>query len=304
MVDPRASWQSRALLGVLRLYALRRRDGVMSYRGVRRTLERAGERLRPAADVRWVAVDIEGVPGEWVQTPGAWSERVVLYLHGGGFVGGSARGHRSLTGEVSRAAQARVLAIDYRLAPEHPFPAAVDDAVIAYTWLLGQGFAPGKIAVAGDSAGGGLTISLLLALRERGLPAPSCGVCLSPWVDLEGAGASIRSHAHLDPMLMPRGIEVMARHYVGEAGDLRHPMASPIHAVLSKLPPLLVQVGALEVLLDDSVRLVDRVRAAGGRAELEVWPHMVHVWQFFRFLPEARRALDRVGAFIRGHIRG
>ncbi len=298
----RPSWQSRALVGVLRLYAMRRREVVSGYHGVRRALERAGQRLRPAADVRWSAVDAGGVAGEWVTVPGVDGEHAVLYLHGGGYVGGSAMSHRNITGELSRAARLRVLAIDYRLAPEHPFPAAVDDAVAAYTWLLGQGVSPRRVAIAGDSAGGGLTVSTLLALRERGLPAPAAAVCLSPWVDLEGLGSTIKTHAHLDPMLMPAGIVVMARHYVGEHGDLRHPLCSPIHADLSGLPPLLVQVGGLEVLLDDAVRLVDRVRAAGGEAELEVWERMVHVWQIFRFLPEARRAIARIAGFVRQHM--
>jgi len=161
------------------------------------------------------------------------------------------------------------------------------------------------LAIAGDSAGGGLTMATLLALRERGLPRPACGACLSPWVDLEGMGSTLTTHAHLDPMLIPAGIGVCARHYVGQDGDLRNPLISPIHAAseaLAALPPLLVQVGGYEVLLDDAVRLVDRVRAAGGQAELEVWEHMIHVWQIFRFLPEARRAIARLGAFIRGHM--
>lgn len=297
------SWQSRVLVRVLRLYALRRKKIVSGYHGVRKALERAGERLRPAPDVRWTPVDAGGVKGEWVAVPGVEADRVILYLHGGGYVGGSPMSHRGLTGELSRAAHARVLAIDYRLAPEHVFPAASDDAIAAYTWLLGQGVSPARLAIAGDSAGGGLTVATLLALRERGLPQPAAAACLSPWVDLEGQGESLKTHAHLDPMLTPSGIPVMARHYVGEAGDVRHPLVSPIYAELGGLAPLLVQVGGFEVLLDDAVRLVDRVRAAGGAAELEVWPGMVHVWQIFRFLPEARRAVDRIGAFLRGHMR-
>ena len=296
------SWQSRALIGFLRLHAWRSRGAVVSgYMGMRRALEQSSGRLRPAPDVRWSAVDAGGIPGEWMLAPGAEAERVVLYLHGGGYVGVSPVSHRGLTGEVSRTARARVLAIDYRLAPEHPFPAAVDDAVAAYTWLLGQGVSPRRLAIAGDSAGGGLTISTLLTLRERGLPLPAVAACMSPWVDLEGMGSTIKTHAHLDPLLKATGIVPMARHYVGPDGDLRHPICSPIHADLSGLPPLLVQVGGREVLLDDAVRLVDRVRAAGGSAELEVWDHMIHVWQIFRFLPESRRAVERLGAFIRQH---
>ena len=299
------SWQSRALVGVMRLYGYRRKKVVSGYRGVRKALERAGQRLRPAPDVRWTAVDAGGVPGEWVTVPGVDETRAVLYLHGGGYVGGSAMSHRNITGELARAARTRVLAIDYRLAPEHLFPAAIDDAVAAYTWLLGQGIPAARLAIGGDSAGGGLTVATLLALRERGLPGPAAGVCLSPWVDLEGLGGTITTHAHLDPMLVPSGISVCARHYAGQDGDLRNPLISPIHATpaaLAGLPPLLVQVGGYEVLLDDAVRLVDRVRAAGGQAELEVWERMIHVWQIFRFLPEARRAIDRLGGFIRQHM--
>jgi acetyl esterase/lipase len=293
------------LVGFMRLQNYRRKPVVSGYRGIRKALEQAGQRLRPAADVRWAPVDAGGVPGEWVTVPGVDATRAVLYLHGGAYVGGSAMSHRNITGELSRAARLRVLAIDYRLAPEHVFPAAIDDAVAAYTWLMGQGIAPGRLAIAGDSAGGGLTVTTLLALRERDLPAPAAAACLSPWVDLEGVGGTLKTHAHLDPMLIPDGIGVCARHYVGQDGDVRNPLVSPIHAsqaALAALPPLLVQVGGYEVLLDDAVRLVDRVRAAGGRAELEVWDHMIHVWQIFRFLPEARRAIDRIAGFLRQHM--
>jgi acetyl esterase/lipase len=302
MTDARQSWQNRLLVSLLGFYSRRRPPMRSGWRGVRRTLERAADRLRPARDVRWWSLRAGGVPAEWVEAPGARADRAIVYLHGGGYVAGSPRSHRGLAGELGRAAGARVLSVDYRLAPEHPFPAAVDDAVAAVAWLLAQGYAPGRLAVAGDSAGGGLTIATLLSLRERGLPQPAAAACLSPWVDLEGAGETLRTHAHLDPMLAPDYIAAVGRHYVGEAGDLRHPLASPIHAELGGLAPLLVQVGAREVLLDDARRLVARVVAAGGRAELEVWAHMVHVWQIFGFLPEARRALVRLGRFLREHM--
>ncbi|MBL9104651.1 MAG: alpha/beta hydrolase [Myxococcales bacterium] len=298
------SWQNRLLVGVMGFIVRRQRRNKPSpgYRGVRRALERTGERLRPAKDVRWSAVDVGGVPGEWVEAPGARPGHALLYLHGGGYVSGSPVSHRYLTGELSRHSAARVLAIDYRLAPEHVFPAALDDAVAAYTWLLGQGISANKLAIGGDSAGGGLTVATLLSARERGLPQPAAAICLSPWVDLEGAGETIKTHAHLDPMLTPIGIPIFARYYVGEAGDVRHPLVSPIHADLKELAPMLVQVGGREVLLDDARRLVARIQAAGGRAELEVWDHMIHVWQIFGFLPEARRAVARLGTFLRRHM--
>lgn len=306
MTDAWQSWQNRVLVGLMGFFVRRSRrksrSGGTSYRGVRRALERTADRLKPAKDVRWSAVDAGGVPGEWVEAPGARHDRVLLYLHGGGYVSGSPSSHRYLTGELSRHAAARVLALDYRLAPEHPFPAALDDSLAAYTWLLGQGHSARRIAVGGDSAGGGLTVATLLSARERALPQPAAAVCLSPWVDLEGAGETIKTHAHLDPMLTPVGIPVMARHYVGESGDVRHPLVSPIHANLEGLAPMLVQVGAREVLLDDARRLVARTLAAGGRAELEVWDHMIHVWQIFGFLPEARRAVVRLGSFLRRHM--
>lgn len=295
------SWQNRLLIGVMRLATLRRKPMRSGYRGIRRTLEMSGQRLRPARDVRWTELQVGDVPAEWVEAPGVRHDRGLLYLHGGGYVSGSRASHRGLTGELSRAANMRVLAIDYRLAPEHPFPAGLDDAVAAYEWLLAHGLTPAQVAIGGDSAGGGLTMATLLSLRERGLPQPAVAVCLSPWVDLETAGETMRTHAHLDPMLQPVGFPMLARHYVGEAGDLRHPLVSPIHAELSGLAPLLVQVGSREVLLDDARRLVARISAAGGRAELEVWTHMVHVFQIFGFLPEARRAVARLGGFIRRH---
>ena len=298
---PRQSWQNRLLIGVMRLATLRRKPMGSGYHGIRRTLEMSGERLRPARDIRWTHLQIGGVPGEWVEAPNVRQDRALLYLHGGGYVSGSPASHRGLTGELSRAARMRVLAVDYRLAPEHPFPAGLDDAVAAYRWLLAQGLTPAQIVIGGDSAGGGLTVATLLSLRERGLPQPAAAVCLSPWVDLETAGETMRTHAHLDPMLQPIGFPILARHYIGEAGDPRHPLVSPIHADLSGLAPLLVQVGTREVLLDDARRLVERTVAAGGRAELEVWDHMVHVFQIFGFLPEARRAVARLGAFIRQH---
>jgi monoterpene epsilon-lactone hydrolase len=253
------------------------------------------------ADVKSEPVSAGGVEAEWITAPGAAADRVVMYLHGGGYVLGSVKTHRDLIGRISRAAQARALALNYRLAPEHPFPAAVDDAVAGYRYLIDNNFNPHRIAIAGDSAGGGLTVAALVAIRDAGLPMPAAGVCMSPWVDLEGRGASMTTRAQADPVVQRDGLVGMAQAYLA-GKDLRSPLASPLHAELKGLPPLLIQVGDAEVLLDDSTRLAEQLRAANIQVKLEVWPEMIHVWQLFAsFLPEGQQAVDGVGKFIRAH---
>lgn len=249
-------------------------------------------------DVQCTKVDANGVPAEWINAPGADARRVVLYLHGGGYVIGSIDSHRELVARISRSSGARGLAIDYRMAPEHPFPAAVDDAVAAYRWLLGQGVAPSGIAIAGDSAGGGLAIATLVALKQAGEPLPAAGVCFSPWVDLEGIGESMIARDALDPMVHKDGLVAMAAMYLAGA-DPHTPLAAPLYADLSGLPPLLIQVGTEETLFDDSTRLATRARAAGVDVTLEEWNDLFHVFQAFAMLPEARNATDKAGAFIR-----
>ena len=255
------------------------------------------------ADVVTEPVDAAGVPSEWVAAPGATADRVILYLHGGGYVIGSVRSHRELASRLSRAAAARVLVIDYRLAPEHPHPAAVEDAVAAYDWLLSRGLSSARIVVAGDSAGGGLTVATLVALREAGGPLPAAGVCLSPWVDLEGIGDSMTAKAAVDPMVQADGLRRMASMYLG-ALDPRTPLAAPMYAELSGLPPLLIQVGSAETLLDDSTRLAERARKAGVDVTLEVWEDMIHVWHVFgAMLPEARQAIERIAGYVHARTR-
>lgn len=252
-------------------------------------------------DVRREVVSANGVPAEWVSVPDIDPGRVILYLHGGGYVIGSINTHRDLAQRLSRAARARVLLIDYRLAPEHPHPAAVDDATAAYRWLLAEGFKPGRLVVAGDSAGGGLTVATLLAVRDAGLPAPAAGVCLSPWVDLEQSGESMTSKADADPMVQRDGLSKMAAMYLN-GQSARTPLASPLYADLHGLPPLLIQVGTAETLLDDSTRLAERARAAGVQTTLEPWDDMIHVWQAFAaLLPEGQEAIERIGEFVRQH---
>ena len=242
-------------------------------------------------------------PAEWLQPPGARADAAVLYLHGGGYVIGSPRSHRHLVAAIARAAGTSALLPDYRLAPEHPFPAALEDAVAAYRWLLERGIAPEHIVVAGDSAGGGLAVATLLALRDRELPRPAAGVCISPWVDLTCSGGSYATRAAADPIVKREGIDAMATAYLG-GEDARTPLASPLFADLRGLPPLLIHVGDDEVLLDDSVKLAERARKAGVDATLEVWPKMVHVWHwFFPMLDEGHAAIDRIGEFVRARTK-
>lgn len=255
--------------------------------------------ITPALEgTSFVPADAGGVPVEWTAAPGASEERTILYLHGGGYVIGSIKTHRSLVSRLSAASGARALSVEYRLAPEHPFPAAVEDATCAYRWLLAQGADPARVVVAGDSAGGGLTLATLVALRDAGDPLPAAAVCLSPWVDLEGLGESMTSKADADPMVQREGLLEMAAHYLAGA-DPRTPTAAPLHADLAGLPPLLIHVGTAETLLDDSTRFAEKARAAGVDVELEPWDEMVHVWHAFApLLPEAEQAIARVGEYV------
>lgn len=255
----------------------------------------------PQPDVKCEPLSANGVKAEWITAPGAAADRAVLYLHGGGYVMGSLKTHRDLMGRISRAAQARVLGLDYRLAPEHPFPAAVDDALAGYRFLLDQGLRPARMAIAGDSAGGGLTLATLVAARDAGLTLPAAAVCLSPWVDLEGTGESMKTRIHVDPIASKEGTHLLAQAYLA-GKSLRTPLAAPLYADLKGLPPLFIQVGDHEVLLDDSTRVAERARAAGANVKLEIWPEMVHVWQLFAsFLPEGQDAVEGIGKFIREH---
>ena len=253
------------------------------------------------ADIKREPVTANGVKAEWVSAPDADAGRAILYLHGGGYVIGSINTHRSLAGRLSRAAKARVLVIDYRLAPEHPFPAAVDDSVAAYRWMLAQGLKPSRIAVAGDSAGGGLSAATLVAIREAKLPLPAAGALLSPWVDMEGIGESMTSKDSVDPMVHKDGLLGMAKAYLGGQNP-RSPLAAPLYADLAGLPPLLIQVGTSETLLDDASRLAERAKKAGVNVTYEPWENMIHVWQLFApMLDEGQQAIDKIGAFVRKH---
>ena len=265
----------------------------------RERLDALGNAYPTADDIRLQSVSADGVPAEWSTAPGADTARVLLYLHGGGFSAGSIDSHRAMVTETGRAAQARTLAIDYRRTPEHPFPAALDDALKSYGWLLAQGVQPSRIAIGGDSAGGGLTLAMMVSLRDRGLPPPACAWCISPWVDMEASGESYAGKAAIDPMISKQYILELAGWYLGGVAP-RTPLAAPLHADLAGLPPLLIQVGSAETLLDDAIGLASRAAAADVRVTLEIWPHMIHAWPLFhQQLTDGRRAIAAAGSFIR-----
>jgi len=294
-----ASPELQTIVGMLRSQAV---QGEPTVEQMRTGIEALVNVFSVPADVTRQPLTIEGIPAEWVSTPATSADRVILYLHGGGYVIGSINTHRELAARLSRAAHARVLLIDYRLAPEHPYPAAVEDATRAYQWLLSQGVRPSQIVIAGDSAGGGLTLATLVALRDAGVPLPAAGVCLSPWTDLEGIGDSMTAKAAVDPMVQRDGLLKMAAMYLA-GKDPRTPLAAPLYADLGGLPPLLIQVGTAETLLDDSTRIAERARKAGVNVTLEPWEEMIHVFQVFAaMLPEGRQAIDRIGEFVRQHV--
>ena len=271
----------------------------------RRNMEEALAALPAVEGVSHTEVKAGGVPAEWAQVPGAAQDRALLYLHGGGYCAGSLKTHRSLVSQIAKTFKGRVLAIDYRLGPEHKFPAAVDDAVAAYRFLLEQGIKPSHIAIAGDSAGGCLTLATLLALRDKKIPLPAAGWPISPWVDLEGRGASLKTKAESDLIVTADGLHNYAKAYAGARRG--EPLASPVNANLAGLPPLLIQVGSAEVLLDDSLTLAQKAGAADVEVKLESWPHMPHVWHIFApMLSEGRDAIAAGTAWLNarlGHAR-
>lgn len=254
------------------------------------------------ADIDYAPTSLGGVAAEWTTVRDADADRTLLYFHGGAYCLGSIATHRTLVGNLARAASARLASVEYRLAPEDPFPAAVDDAVAAYRALLATGTSPTRIALAGDSAGGGLTAATLLALRDGGDPLPACAVCISPWLDLSCSGESMRTRAAHDPMIVPAQLRALGQAYLAGA-SAREPLASPVFGDLRGLPPILIHVGTAETLLDDSTRFAEHARAAGVDVALEVWDEMIHVWHAFApLLPEADRAIAGIGAYLRARL--
>jgi len=250
-------------------------------------------------DVIFEEIMVNNIPSLWINTPESVKDRVVLYLHGGGYVIGSINTHKGLGYRISRASKSRILLIDYRLAPEHPYPAALEDSVAVYKWLIDEeGIDPQNIVISGDSAGGGLTAATLLKLRDTGVALPAGGVLLSPWTDLDLTGDSIKTKRRLDPIVDASGLHFMANLYIGDE-EPNNPYISPIYADLKDLPPILVQVGSAEVLLDDSTRFAEKAKSVGVDVTIEVWDDMTHVFQFLAlWAPEGEQAIEKIGEFI------
>ena len=267
----------------------------------RRIDDQAGDQFPLPTGLVVEPISTANVKGEWVKAQGVRADSVLLYLHGGAYIFCSPRSHRHLVAAISEATNSAAFALDYRLAPEHPFPAAVEDSVSTYRWLLDQGFAPNRITIAGDSAGGGLTIATMLSLRDAGLPLPAAGICISPWVDLTLAGASYTANA--EAIATRDRLAGYAELYMNEL-DPRHPLASPIFGNLTDLPPLLIQVGAAEPFYDDSIALDAIAKASGVETNLEIWPEMIHVWHYFYpMLTEGRQAITRIGEFVKSNTK-
>ena len=254
----------------------------------------------PAPDISFASVIAGGVPAEWVSAPAADQSRIVLYLHGGGYCIGTLASCRNFAGRSCRAAGARVLSVAYRLAPENPFPAALEDALASYRWLLGQGIPSSRIALLGDSAGGGLALATAISLRDSNDPLPAAIVAVSPLTDLAKESPSLKERAHLDPIVTYEGSMTNALRYVGQQGNLKNPLASPLHAALAGLPRTLILVGTHECLFDDSTRFASKAKAAGVPVDLDVWEEMIHDWPLFAdALPEGREAIETMGRYIR-----
>ena len=294
----------------LQIYlAIKRRfsdqSGKLDVAWERKDVESLAGMFKPLCPIQNTPVVANGVPAEWIDPQGGLqTSRTILFLHGGSFNSGSITSHRTLAGSVACASKARALLIDYRLAPEHPFPAAIEDALAAYLWLIAQGFSPSQIVLAGDSAGGTLVLALLIRLRDEQRTLPAAAVCLSPAPDLTFSSESWTFNAKKDLMLDVRKERKSVEIYL-RGTDVRSPLASPYFGDLQGLPPLLIQVGSYEMLLSDAQQFAEKARAAGVEVTLEVWPHMQHEWQFAaNILPEGRKAIASIGKFVEGVFSG
>lgn len=293
------SWQAVILMTIMRMQRYFTASNTkLDLAKDRADNEAFAKTFKPLGRVDMQNVDANGVPSAWFIPTTGVTERVVLYAHGGSYNSGSITSHIPLTSNIAIMTRSRLLSIDYRLAPEHPFPAAVEDALSAYRWLLSRGINPQRIVVAGDSSGGGLVLALLLALREQGMPHPAAAVGLSAWTDLTCSGESWTKNNKRDFMLkLPPTLE-SAKIYLGGV-DPKTPLASPLFGDLQGLPPILLQVGSNEAILSDSAMFAEKARAAGVDVRLEVWRNMQHEWQYVAaLLPEGRRALQHISDFL------
>jgi acetyl esterase/lipase len=269
----------------------------------RKRLDDVGSVWPVAEEVELTAVDVNGVPGEWSIAPGSDPSGVLMFFHGGGYCSGSIVSHRRLVTEAGRAAGARTLAIGYRLAPEHPFPAAYEDVLTAWRFLRNQNIPAAHIALGGDSAGAGLTVALITRLRDAHEELPGCAWLISPWTDLTMSGPTLSSKEAVDPLIHEQYLNELADAYLPAGIDRKDPRVSPLYADLSGFPPTLIQVGSAETLLDDATRFAAVAGAADVRVTLEIWPHMIHAWALWNaHLEPGRRALASAGAFIRENV--
>jgi monoterpene epsilon-lactone hydrolase len=269
----------------------------------RARIEEVGSVWPVAADVALTSADAGGVPAEWSIVPGSDPSRVLMFFHGGGYCSGSILSHRRMVTEAGRAAKVRTLAVAYRLAPEHPFPAALDDALSAWRFLRSQGIAAAHIAVGGDSAGGGLTVALIDRLRDLREELPGCAWLCSPWTDLTMSGSTLTTKDAVDPLIHKGYLEELASAYVPAGMDRKDPRVSPLYSDLKGFPPTLIQVGSAETLLADATRFAAVMGAADVAVTLEIWPHMIHAWQMWNaHLDAGRRALASAGAFAHCHL--
>lgn len=278
---------------------LRTRPASLSIEERRAASEALGDLFPTAADVRVEQVAAHGVPAEWTSTPAATTDAVILYLHGGGYAWGSLKSHRHLVSEVGRAAAMRTLALDYRRAPECPFPQGLEDAITGYRFLLDSGFDPCRIAIAGDSAGAGLAVALLVRLKELEMPQPACALLLSPWVDMTATADSYSRNAHRDPVLNREIMHFLAEQYLGKR-PRQTPLASPVFADLNGIAALTIFVGATEALLDDALALARAAGLADVSVRLEIWPKMFHIWpSYHQVLAQGRQGVERAGMLLR-----
>ena len=267
---------------------------------LRASLQKIVRFTRKARRVSVEETEVNGLHAEWLRPDGAPGNKVLLYLHGGAYLVGNCSTHRQMVSYIARSAGINALLPEYRLAPEHPFPAAIDDAVGVYRTLLADGFSSDDIFIAGDSAGGGLSVATMLSLRHAGVPLPAAAVLLSPFLDLTASGETARTRAAQDPWFDAKDVPVVARHYCPDESDLTNPLISPVFANVAGLPPTCIQVGDDEILLSDSMRFSDKMKEAGSEVELEIWPDMWHVFQIFiGKMPEARRAIEKIGVYLR-----
>ena len=297
-----ASIQARLIDKMLRLLVKSRFNPHAEPTAIRARTTRLARRFGATPHgVRIEKIDVAGIPAEWVHPQAEEEGTTLLYLHGGGYSICGPDTHRSLVARLAGAAKTRALLLDYRLAPEHPFPAAVEDAHATYKWLLAEGTDPSRLTLAGDSAGGGLALALMMTLRDAGEPLPAGAALLSPWTDLAMSGWSHVTPGAVDPMLSVTAALTAARHYLQDTPPTE-PLASPLYGTFERLPPLLIHVGANEILLDDSRRVADKARIAGVDADLHIWPGVPHVFQAFPQLPEGRASVRELGAFLHARM--